>query len=118
MINNLRSKQTQDRYDYDKANGLIKCLWDEPSIYETEDFRIIKNSYPYDEIKEDCVMLLPKFSFIKAIIILLKNIKRIKLVVSMLLTTIWAEKNGYHNVMWNTPKAQSIPDITHIHILK
>lgn len=99
---NLRSPQTEQKYQDDLKNSRTVGLWEEPSIYETKDFKIINNKYPYDLICSKHLLLLSKISKEEAFYHACK----------------YATENDYDYVLWNTPKQQSVPSVIHIHILK
>ncbi len=98
----MRTLETQQRYDKDIAEGNLEDLWEVEAIYEHEHYRIIPNKYPYDSFFKEHVMLITKFDKQTA----------------FTLASEWAVENGYHYVLWNCPSRQSVPHVTHIHILK
>lgn len=98
----LRSNNGEKRYKKYMAQGKIQSLWDVKPFYLHREYRIIKNMFPYDRIHSENVILITNHPIEKAF----EYAKE------------WAEKEGYHQVLWNTPLSQSVKDTVHLHILK
>jgi hypothetical protein len=99
----LRKPETEQRYQDDLKNGRGKSLWDEEIVYDDEDYRVVKNRYPYDLIATEHVMLLPKKPDMDK---------------AISWATIYAMANSYTKIIYNLPKAQSVKNIIHVHIIK
>lgn len=98
----LRSTKGEAIYRKHREKGLLQSLWDVKPLYLHREYRIIKNAFPYDRIHSESVILITNHPIDKAF----EYAKE------------YAEKHGYHQVLWNTSLAQSVPDTVHLHILK
>lgn len=101
-MDTLRKPESEAKYQEDIAQGRTGSLWSEPAIYETPDYKIIKNNYPYDRMWQEHVLLITLAPIDQA----------------FRWAREYAEENGYSQVLYNTSFKQSVKDINHIHILK
>lgn len=98
MYQSLRTDEGEEIY----RNSTRGNLWDEPFIFKTKGYRIIKNKFPYDKICDEHLLLITKHSVDYA---LKKAIE-------------YAEKNKFRTILLNTSLAQSVPEIVHVHIIR
>ena len=108
-IGHLRTPETQARYEADLASGKAGKLWDMPSLYEFNLFRIINNDYPHDKIAAVHHMLIPKR--------IVKHFYELTLEeLSEFLQIDRELSNKYHCIKRNYPALISVPEILHWHL--
>jgi diadenosine tetraphosphate (Ap4A) HIT family hydrolase len=105
----LRSPEMHERYVNEPKDK--DFMTNAPSIKEFEHWRIIDNKFPYDTIAETHHMLVPKRQITEWIDIEIDEMSEWERII------MYEIPQKYDMWLMNTPKAQSVKDWLHFHLI-